>query len=77
MFSRQGSYTQVLLKRVRGNGDKEDYVTYWIPSSFVGRKVLIIQGEDYKVIESYASYSKEHVEKYPKIFKTAIPQIGT
>lgn len=78
MFSRQESYTQALLKKFKGAGDKTDYVTYWIPSGFADpKKHLIIKGIEYKIVELYATYKKEHVEAYPKVFKTAIPEIGT
>jgi hypothetical protein len=77
MFNRQDSYTQMLLKNLNHKAGGQLYMTRWVPSIFAkAGHTLHIGGEDYKVYEVYSTYSRAHVEKYPKQFKVAIPQIG-
>lgn len=65
------TYTQVLLYR-----DNESRVL-WLPTELLhggpGAKTLTVDGvAGWKIIETYASYPKTHIEKYPTDFKTGV-----
>lgn len=60
------SYTQALVERKGGDGKWERRLG-WLDS----RKAQVhkkLEG-DWVVVETYASYGAEHVDKYPKNFK--------
>lgn len=68
------TYTQVLLKKQDHKTGDELYITRWIASSYAkDNKTIHLATGTYKVYETYASYKKAFVDKYPKDFKIVVP----
>lgn len=65
------TYTQVRL------GRKNTYQTVWIPTKFakVGKFLRILEVDGWKVLETYATYPEEFVNKYKNDFRTAFPSL--
>jgi len=69
--SKGTTYTQVLLNRkVGGQWEK---MTAWVPSNYakVG-ETLVVEDNDWQVVETYAIMSAATIKKYPKDFKRVL-----